>query len=87
MSNHLLEPAPDATKQWRLTFMANDRSRFRHVVALATCSSEYEIRRTQKEFEEGKCPYNLRDVDDNYISIYEVPGTYTVTQTYSSFNK
>ncbi len=81
------EPAPGATKQWRLTFMATDRSLFHHAVALATCDSEYEARKTQKEFEEGKLQYNLRDVNGNYVPLYAVTGEYAVTQTYSSFNK
>ncbi len=89
MSNRLLhpEPAPGATQKLRLTFMATDRSLFNHAVALATCDSEYEAVKTQKEFEDGKLHYNLRDVNGNHVPIYEVPGEYAVTQTYSSFNK
>lgn len=89
MSNRLLhpEPAPGATQKWNLTFLATDRSRFRHAVCLTTCNSEEEARKTQREFEERKHMRNLRDVNGNYVSIYEVPGEYAVTQTYSSFNK
>ena len=78
--NHVNVPTSVAFKEWRLTFTPSDRTRFHQGVVLATNPEEEEIWRIQEEFEEEERPFNLRDIYGNVVSIYDIPGSYTVEE-------